>query len=93
MDRQERAGWVMVCLAFMSWGAEIYSKWPVLATQLTIYHWIPLAGFPLVVLGSLWILLINARRNAQSRGPILFVTSFVILSWAFDFSLMGKIGH
>jgi hypothetical protein len=93
MGWRERLAWVAVCLELIPLGLTIFGAWPVLAAHLTTNNWIVLALMHLVVLFGLGSLLIDLRKNAQSRVLALVVTMTVIMSWAYSFRLMEKIGH
>ena len=93
MDWREKVMWIGLGLVVISLGLEILDVWPILVAHLSTANWITAALIHLAPL----IILIEAYRNApkgaRAQVQVLLATVFVIMSWSYDFSLMGKIGR
>jgi hypothetical protein len=92
MDWREKWTSAAFFLVLIAWGVEISQVWPVLVAHLTPNNWIMIALIHLAVLLALIAAYGKAPKGTPARSDVLLITVFVIISWAMNLSLMGKIG-
>jgi hypothetical protein len=92
MEWREKLSLVSLCLVLIAWGLEFFEHWSVLVAHLTPSNWMMIALFHSAVLLSLIGVYARAPKGTPARWQALQVAVVVIITWAADFSLMGKIG-
>ena len=92
MEWREKLMLAVFPLALVACALEIYAVWSVLVAHLTANNWFALVLIHLAVLGSLINFYVRTVKGTPRRQEAISTAAFVVLSWAYDFSLMGKIG-
>ncbi len=90
MKKQEK--WILgsLCLVLISWGVEIFDKWPVLVAHLTPISWIMIAMIHVAALLGLIGVYRNVPEGTPLRWQVLLTAVIVIISWSMYLSLLGR---